>query len=174
MDKHWDRLGQIAVGAGLLDILITGVMRVVYGPSMQRTPISESSRQFAEKLAEITSVNRPLYLLMPVFAVCLVVVGVALLRRLPWARTAALLWSSSALIFLALMLAVQVEFVWPAVDDAVRAAVAAGAKGSSLLGYQAVKQSLLKVLLIRLPLPIAMLWLLGRGGAAAAKAEGAR
>ena len=168
----WDRLGQVALIAGALDVVMMGIVPALFASKLQADNASENAQRLSAALAEVVHITRPLGIAFPLMGALLVVVGVGLLRETKWARVAALLWSGAALLLLAAQLGANVALVWPRIDAAEAAARAQGATEQSLLGFSAVKSATVRVLLLRLPFPLVLLFLLGRKEPSAAPAGG--
>ena len=155
--KSWDRLAQVAVIAGVIDLIITGVAATIYKVKFANQVPGESSKQLVAAMSEIPGIARLFGVGIPLFAAALVVVGVGLLRETPWARRAALVWSLSAIGFLVASVAIDVTFVWPHIAVARQEEIQRGASEGALLGYNAVQFLTLRMALIRLPFPLILL-----------------
>lgn len=158
----WDRLGQVALIAGALDVVMMGIVPTLFASKMQVDNASENAQRLAAALAEVAHITRPLGFAFPLMGALLAVVGVGLLREARWARVAGLLWSVAALLVLAAQLGVNVGLVWPRIDAAEAAARAQGATEQALQGFSAVKSATVRVLLLRLPFPLILLFALKR------------
>lgn len=136
MSKTWDRLGQIAVGAGALDVMFSGIVPFIFAARTANQNPSENSQRLAAAMADLSGITKSLGLGLPFLAALLIIVGVGLLRETPWARKLALIWAGLAIGYLAVMVAVNAALVWPRIDAAQQLAIQTGATENTIRATQ--------------------------------------
>jgi hypothetical protein len=110
---------------------------------------------------------------MVLFSVVLIVIGVGLYKRKPWARSAALGWSALALVYLVGEIIVQLGVIQPRMQAMMKdmfASMPNGAPAASMMQAMGGAQGAIVVvtsLVLYAPFPILLLILCGRRSAAA-------
>lgn len=161
MSKTWDRLGQIAVLGGTLDVLLYGILSILYRHGALTAP-GGASQRLISALSDVTHITKAVASGVPLLAVPLVLIGVGMLRERPWSGRAAMVWSCAALVLLCLQVFVEVRLVWPRIEALQLAEVQRGASERTLHAYGAVKYSTLRIALGRMIFPLLLLWQVGR------------
>jgi hypothetical protein len=126
----------------------------------------------AEKMAPMLERIRPWGMVqqcgMLLFAVTLVVVGIGMQRRRPWARQAAVMWGIAALAWIPFMIYVQTSIVLPLTQEAMHAAMSGDSMQrnimDSVMGMQK-GAAVVGTVIFYAPFPIILLALMGRSSA---------
>ena len=182
MDKTPKGLGIAAIALGALTSLMSlvgmvtqSVMKSVlssFGQWADRLPHQPGQPRMGDMMdrtAEVMDATRPYQLtqsgVMLALSIVLLLIGIAILQRKPWSRSAAMGWAVAALCFIPVMIWIQAFVIQPMTQEAVAQALPTAQRDLPIQKFMRTFQAAaaaLGTLTFYAPFPILLLALLRR------------